>query len=192
MDYVGMDKAVIVGNSMGGAIALYIAIYYPERVEKLVLTDSAGIKTKSWLEEVIDLASPTTLKMIGITSGAHYKGNSPKQKARREFSRSFKGTKEELPYLKAMEKAIKQTASINLLDKLCQIQAPTLIIWGDDDPVGPVEIAYIFDENIPNSQLYVVEKTGHTPMMEKPKEFNCVLEAFLQGGDLESCRNLEE
>ena len=192
MDYVGMDKAVVVGNSMGGAIATYMAIYYPERVEKLVLSDSAGVKVKSPLVGVVDLASPSAIKMLGVTSHRQYPGDNPKQKTRAEFSASYKNTPEELAYLKALEKSIKQTIAIDLTDQLKQIQAPTLIIWGDNDPTVPFKTAYVFTKHIPQSQLYVVKKGGHTPMMSKPREFNCVLEAFMEGRDLSFCHNLAE
>jgi len=67
----------------------------------------------------------------------------------------------------------------NLGDKLYQIKAPTLLIWGKDDPVTPKFVGEKFNELIDNSQLFIVDKCGHAPMMERPEIFNKILADFL-------------
>jgi len=67
----------------------------------------------------------------------------------------------------------------NLGDKLYQIKAPTLLIWGKDDPVTPKFVGEKFNELIDNSQLFIVDKCGHAPMMERPEVFNKILADFL-------------
>lgn len=67
----------------------------------------------------------------------------------------------------------------NLGDKLQNIHAPTLLIWGKNDGVTPPFVAEKFKELIPNSSLFFLDSCGHAPMMEKPVEFNRILEEFL-------------
>lgn len=68
----------------------------------------------------------------------------------------------------------------NLRDKLQLITAPTLLIWGKDDQVTPAFVGEEFHERIENSQIFMLEKCGHAPMMEHPEIFNGHLEAFLK------------
>lgn len=68
----------------------------------------------------------------------------------------------------------------NLGDKLHQIHQPTLLIWGREDTITPAFVGEKFHELIENSKLFFVEKCGHAPMMEKPEEFNGILENFLE------------
>jgi len=190
MDQLNIQKAHIIGNSMGGAIAGYLAIHYPDRVERLVLSDSAGIKSIPLLN-FVPLVTPLSFRLIGTTSAKQYKGISPKQRARAEMSASFRNTREELPYLKALDKALSQLAKIDLTDDLSKIQAKTLLIWGDNDNLVPLSVSKTFLKNIPNSQLYVVKKGTHTPNMNKPKEFNCALQKFLNDQSMDDCHNLK-
>ncbi|MDO8970137.1 MAG: alpha/beta hydrolase, partial [Saprospiraceae bacterium] len=67
----------------------------------------------------------------------------------------------------------------NLGDKLHKIKAPTLLIWGKQDIVTPPFVGEKFKELISDSRLYMLDECGHAPMMEKPAEFNALLEAFL-------------
>ena len=67
----------------------------------------------------------------------------------------------------------------NLEDKLYQIKCPTQLIWGRNDNVTPPEVAEKFHELIENSRLAWIDRCGHAPMMERPEQFNEVLEAFL-------------
>ncbi len=190
MDQAGIQKAVIVGNSLGGAIAGYIAINYPERVEKLVLSDSAGIKISSALKAVAPVATPDLIRLSGVTSERQYPGTDEKSRVRADFSASYRNTSEELPYLKAIDKSLAAIARFDFTDDLAKISAPTLIIWGNDDKTVPFKVHQTFVKNIPDNKLYVVDKGGHTPNMTTPKEFNCALEKFLKNEDLEPCHKI--
>ena len=67
----------------------------------------------------------------------------------------------------------------NVGDKLYQIKAPTLLVWGKQDTITPPFVAEKFHDLIENSQLFFLDQCGHAPMMEKPEDFNNILEKFL-------------
>jgi pimeloyl-ACP methyl ester carboxylesterase len=67
----------------------------------------------------------------------------------------------------------------NLGEELNKIQAPTLLIWGNNDTITPPFVGQEFNKLIPNSELHFIDKCGHAPMMEVPGEFNKILHAFL-------------
>jgi len=192
MNQLEIDKAAIVGNSLGGAIAGYLAIHYPDRVDKLVLSDSAGIKISPLLKAVTPIATPITIRWSGVTSARQYPGTDEKNRIRADFSASYRDTSEEIPYLKAIDQSLAQIARFDFTDDLPKIQAPTLIIWGDNDKTVPFKIHQTFAGKIPNNQLYVVKEGGHTPNMSKPEEFNCALEKFLKNESLEPCHQIVE
>ncbi len=68
----------------------------------------------------------------------------------------------------------------NLEDKLHEIKAPTLLIWGQQDTITPHYVGEKFNELLPNSELIFIDKCGHAPMMEHPRVFNDILEGFLK------------
>jgi len=192
MDQLEIPKAVVVGNSLGGAIAGYIAIHYPERVDRLVLEDSAGLGISPMLKAATPLVSPPLVRLAGVTSARQYPGISQKQRARADFSASYRGTKEEYPYLSAIDKALKQIAKFDFEQELGRIQAKTLVIWGSDDLTVPARNARVFNEKIPGSALYWVKDGGHTPNMLLPREFDCALENFIIDKELEPCHKVGE
>jgi len=191
MDQLKIPKADLVGNGMGGAIAGYIAIHHPERVDKLALSDSAGAGISPSLKAAAPVVNPLFIRWSsGVTSGRQYPGRSNKQRARAEFSASYRGTKEESPYLQAINKSLKKLAKFDFEKELGKIQAKTLIIWGDNDTTIPFKKAKVFHSRIANSELYAVQRGGHTPNMLLPDEFNCALGNFLGNLNLEVCHQL--
>jgi len=188
MDYLGIKKAVLVGNSMGGHIVAWVAINYPERVEKLVLSDAAGSSDLRWLAGLLPLVNPTTLKLLNMDSGDQYKQDNPKNQARHEFIASFPGTSEEKPYLRALSRSLKSLALEPIKNDLPKITAPTLLIWGDNDPLVKPKVMDAFAARIPDTKRYLVPQGGHTPQMDTPAEFNCAVDKFVRGENMEDCR----
>lgn len=121
-----------------------------------------------------------------MTTGEHYPGLDDKSRARQEFVASFQGTVEEKPYLDMLGALLEQTY-VRIDDRLSEIAAPTLVVWGHDDPVVPRRALEVFERELTNAQTYVIPLGGHTPMMQSPDEFNCVLEAFLDDRPLAPC-----
>ncbi|MBM3238514.1 alpha/beta fold hydrolase [Candidatus Poribacteria bacterium] len=191
MDALSIERASIVGNSMGGLIALSFALEHPERVDKLVLVDNAGFGKKvSWGLRLL------TLPLIGKLLTA----KTSKSGIKRGLSGSFYNSKfvtdewVEKAYAISRLPGSKRTflATLRsgvgilglkreaiLLDKLPQLQVPTLIVWGKEDKVISVSQAYAAFKKIPKAQLHIFEKCGHAPQVEKAEEFNRVVSEFL-------------
>ncbi len=192
MEQRGIKSAVLVGNSMGGQIVGYVAIHYPERVQKLVLSDSAGATQLGPLAVVIPLASPTTLKLLFKPGRVQYQEDGPdKNQGRNAFALSFFGTDQERPYLVSLSQSIKSVARTSLRQDLPKISAPTLLIWGDDDPLVKPKTMDVFAAGIPQTTRYLVHAGGHTPQMHTPAEFNCAVDNFIQRRELEICHNVK-
>lgn len=188
LDRLGLDQVIMVGNSAGGWVAAKYAIDHPERVSKLVLSDSTGTRHVGSVGSILPLLTARWLQMAKMTTGEHYPGLDPKSQARQEFVSSFAGTVEEAPYLEMLAELLPHSYVQIPKDELAKIQAPTLIVWGDDDHVVPIKAMRTFEKAIDDNQSYVVHLGGHTPMMNSPDEFNCALDAFLDNRELRDCK----
>jgi pimeloyl-ACP methyl ester carboxylesterase len=188
LDELEVEQAIVVGNSGGGWIAAKYAIEHPERVSKLVLSDTTGSRHTGKAGPVLDMLTARWLQIANMTTGEHYPGLDPKSQARQEFVSSFAGTVEEAPYLEALATLLAPTYARIGKAELGKISAPTLILWGDNDPVIPVRALRSFERAIDGSQSYVIRLGGHTPMMQAPEEFNCAVDKFLDGERLEDCK----
>jgi pimeloyl-ACP methyl ester carboxylesterase len=188
LEALEIDRAIVVGNSGGGWIAAQFAIDHPERVTKLVLSDSTGTRFTGSAGGVLDMLTARWLQIANMTTGEHYPGLDPKSQARQEFVVSFAGTVEEKPYLEALASLLAPTYERIPKARLGQIKAPTLVVWGDDDAVVPINAMKVFDRAIVDSETYVIHLGGHTPMMNSPDEFNCAVETFLEGVASTACK----
>lgn len=174
VQYKGYERVHLLGNSLGGHIALLYALAHPERIASITLTGSSGL-----FESAFGTAFPKRGDYEYI-----------KRKTGDTFYDPSVATKELVDEVFGIvndrNKAIRVVATAksavrhNLGDKLHKIQTPTLLIWGKQDTVTPPFVAEKFNELISNSRLYFLDKCGHAPMMEKPEEFNDILDAFLK------------
>lgn len=182
LDYVsdfisakGYNKVNLLGNSLGGHIAQLYTLYHPEKVKSLVLTGSSGLFENT-------LGKNTFLKRGDY--------NFIKKNAEETFFDPSVATKdlvdEVFEIVNNREKAIRVIATAksairhNLEDRLHKIKCPTLLVWGKEDHITPPFVAEKFHELINTSKLVFLNQCGHAPMMEKPREFNEHLAAFLE------------
>lgn len=189
MDARGITRAVLVGNSMGGHIALNVALKYPEMVEKLVLVDPGGSwrKPGTFLSLVIALFGsdwwfrhPSPWQIRLVVSRIFYDAES---RHAREYMRRYIGwsrTKEFHLFAHAFYRAGVDILFNTLRNRLREVRVPTLIVWGKEDRIIPVGLAYSMHRRIRGSRLIVYERCGHVPMMEKAAEFNRDVEKFLE------------
>lgn len=170
---LNLRSPVLLGNSMGGHIALEYAVQYPDSVSSLVLTGSSGllerdfgttcprrndreyIRKQAALTFYDDLIDDTILdEIIDVIT-----------------------TPSKLKNLLAITRS---THSHNMEEKLPGISHPALLIWGKNDKITPPEVAKAFLRLMPDAQLKWINKCGHAPMMEHPKTFALYLEEFLR------------
>lgn len=188
LDELQVEQTIMIGNSGGGWIAANYTIQHPERVSQLVLSDSTGTRHKGKAGFVLGTISARWLQLANMTTAEHYPGLDPKSQARQAFVGSFHGTVEEAPYLEALAELLPPTYARIPDEQLATIRVPTLIVWGDDDPVLPTRAMHALAQTIEGSQTYLVHLGGHTPMMQAPDEFNCAVDKFLDGEPLDDCK----
>jgi pimeloyl-ACP methyl ester carboxylesterase len=192
-DHLGLSAVVLVGNSMGGFTAAEVAIRHPERVERLVLVDAAGISTainRNWLSERFGRL---------LTAGGNAGGAVPdpelprKLLSRPGFVQLVMGIVARHPTLLARDLVYEQMQSggspgfnaslqaiidYNYVEELSRISCPTLIVQGTDDFLVPLGDADEYAKRITRSTTLILEDTGHVPMLERPTTFNRALLEF--------------
>jgi len=195
-DHFGFDKFTVVGHSMGGQIATYLAANLaPQRVQKLVSVDGVVTGKLSYrLEHLNRQLIVVGEKFPSIYSLALMLFASWKPLANQGFKVWFYKP-EELPFdsweldrKMAINPAIafstpKAWDSLNATDLTSYIKkiiSPTLVIFGKQDGTVPVEQAYVFKEQLPSAQLVVIDNCGHFPMYEKFDTYIKHVQGFLK------------
>lgn len=179
----GITKATLVGNSLGGWIAAAFALKYPEKVEKVVLVDAAGLSPQRWggsqfSRDVAMQLNPTTREgMRNVLQAILYnKHLITDQSVEAAFTAKLKKN-DGFTVTQVIESIGRGE---DLLDgRLGALKAPTLIVWGREDVLTPLAIGKAFNEDIKGSQLAVLDRCGHVPQMECAGAFLEVLNKFL-------------
>ena len=183
MDALGLEKASFVGNSMGGATALNVAVDFPDRVDKLVLMGSGSggganifsqqpTEGSKVLNEVFDEPSVAGFrKLINIML---YDGS---QVSDEILEQRYQSTVGNMAHVEARAKSNNAQRDISV--QIPGITAPTLIIHGLNDRVVPFENSLKLLASIPNSRLVVFQRCGHWAQFEHAAEFNRVVLDFL-------------
>lgn len=190
LDVLGERSAALVGNSMGGVMALKTAIDYPDRVNELVLVNSVGLGRE--LSLPIRLAS---LPLIGEFIEGPWPGGTrallknvfydagfatPELVQALDRTRKLPGAKRAV--LDAIRRGVTPFGlrrNFVLLDGLSHLRVPLLIVWGAEDRVIPVEHAYRAKRLLPTARLEIFSRCGHWPQIERAEDFNRVLLDFL-------------
>ncbi|HHY72121.1 MAG TPA: alpha/beta hydrolase [Bacillus bacterium] len=189
IEYFQLKDVTIVGHSMGGQIALYTAKLFPEKINKLVLLASSGylkpankaliyctylpffkyfIKREVLKKEVKDVLKNVFYNPSLITN--------------RHIEEFGNPLKEEGFYTSLMRLLRHREGDLSS-GELQNIYIPTLLLWGEEDKVVPVEVGHRLAKDLPNAKLLTYEKTGHLISEEKPKEvFKEVLSFIFERG----------
>lgn len=172
--YKGYDKVHLLGNSLGGHVALLYALAHPERIASITLTGSSGL-----FESAFGTAFPKRGDYEYIKNKTADTFYDPAVANKELVDEVFDIVNDRNKAIRVVATA-KSAVRHNLGDKLDKIKAPTLLIWGKQDNVTPPFVAEKFHELISDSRLYFLDECGHAPMMEKPEAFNLILEGFLK------------
>lgn len=168
------NKIHLLGNSLGGHVALLHVLKHPERIASLTLTGSSGL-----FENGMGDSYPKRGDKEYIRKKTEVTFYNPAMATDELVDEVFEITNNRLKVIKILALA-KSAIRNNLGEELNKITLPTLLIWGNNDIITPPFVAKEFNKLIPNSQLHFIDKCGHAPMMEVPAEFNVILENFLK------------
>jgi pimeloyl-ACP methyl ester carboxylesterase len=181
-----------VGNSMGGFIGAEVAIAFPTRVSKLVLVSAAGISVESmWKEPVMAVGrllavgtARTGIKQLPVVNRPRLRRAALQLVVRYPERLSVPLATELVPGAgtPGFVGALDAVLGYSFRDRLPEIEVPTLIVWGRNDVLIPVEDAYEFERLIgANARAVVFDDTGHLAMLERPSRFNGLLDDFIAG-----------
>ena len=191
---LGIDAAAVVGNSMGGFIGAELAIAFPQRVERLVLVSAAGLSTHNEPRTVRAMPALRRLnRVLAISTAwlaAHSDGVERRPRLRAATLNLVVAHPSRLAAALAAEQVrgagtpgflqgLEAVIGYDIRDRLPQIACPTLIVWGARDRLISARDADVFEELIPNARKVVYADTGHMAMLERPTEFNALLEQFV-------------
>lgn len=195
LDALVIERPALVGHSLGGLVALIIALRQPERVSALTLIDSAGLG-----KEINPMLAALVLPVAGELSTAWastWLGAKQRAWARGDmhFARTSQIPHEWLTeqerlakmpgYLEAELAAARQQTVVGqqrvvVLDRLHQVRCPVMIVWGERDRAVPVNHATAAAKCLANSHLAIIPKAGHLPHVERPGETSEAMHAFLR------------
>jgi pimeloyl-ACP methyl ester carboxylesterase len=190
-EQLGVDKCVVVGNSMGGFVTAEFCIRHPERVERACLVAAAGISITSLRRRPL-LTAARVVGAVGAASAAQTRFMVARPRLRWFFTnfvfRHPSRIATDLMYEQVrgagkpgLYDALDALTSYDFRDRLPEIKAPTLIVWGEHDMLVPVEDAHEFERLIPQSRTVILDDTGHVPMLERAAKFNELLEELIEG-----------
>lgn len=175
-----IDRAAFVGNSMGGATALGLAMQRPELFDRLVLMGSAGLNSEitEALKPIVfyDYTPAGMQKLIAALTGERFKVSEDLVRRRYELSIDPDTRR---AYSATMEWIRQQGGLFYPEDDIRRVRTPTLVVNGKNDLVVPLRNAYRFLELLPNSWGYFIPHCGHWAMVEAPADFIAATSTFL-------------
>src|SRR5688572_3136680 len=168
-----LDDMILMGNSLGGHVALLYTLKNSNHVKKLILTGSSGL-----FENSMGASYPTRSNYNYIRERVAYTFYDPNVATKDLVDEVFETTKS-IPKCMRIVAIAKSAQRHNMAEEIPNITAPTLLVWGLNDTITPPIVAHEFNRLIPNSKLKFIDKCCHAPMMEHPEKFNELVEDFL-------------
>jgi pimeloyl-ACP methyl ester carboxylesterase len=174
MNEAGLAKVNLIGHSFGGRVSLVLGAAYPERVEKIVLSNSAGVILPPSVKMQFYYAWRRVLLKVLSLPGLGGTKERVTAALRQRYGSS--------DYLNAGEliETFKLVISQDLREYARRIQAPTLLFWGDQDAETPLEIGRILEDDIPDAALILFEGAGHYAYLDDIGQFIQVVMYFFK------------
>ena len=163
----------LLGNSLGGHIALVYTLKHQDHIASLTLTGSSGL-----FENGMGETYPKRGDYDYIRKKTELTFYDPNIATKELVDEVFSIVNNRLKALKIITLA-RSAIKHNLGDELQEIKTPTCLIWGKNDTITPPMVAEEFRKLMPHADLHYIDKCGHAPMMEVPGEFNEILKSFL-------------
>jgi pimeloyl-ACP methyl ester carboxylesterase len=178
LEAVGLERVHLVGHDIGGWLAADMATACPQVVEHLVLVDAMGLKPQH--SEILDIF------LITLAAVRAHSFFDPHQVPEWQQLYGHSPTPPETDRAEAALETLVRLCwkpymhELRLPSLLPRITRPTLIVWGRDDAIVPLECGELYQQYIPGSRLAVLDACGHCPQIEKPQAFAEVVRAFLR------------
>lgn len=192
MDQLGVSRASLIGNSMGGGIAWAFALTHPERVQKLVLIDSIPPQVVSAVRHpffrwFLAIRHVPVLPCLAVMMRTRYMVRAMLMEIVFDDQLISEAVVERQYQIGRIAGTARvMTSTVRYADEVVRyagaletLRKPTLIIWGEHDEVLPVSVAKKLHATIKDSELCVIKGCGHMPMWEKPDETNQAIVEFL-------------
>lgn len=184
----GIKKCILGGNSLGGEIAWNFTVQFPEMVQKLILIDATGYPLQSQsvplgftiartpvLNKLMTFITPRFMVAMSVKNVYADRSKVNKALVSRYFDLTLrKGNRQ------ALVDRMNLAADTSKLVFIKNIHQPTLILWGEQDLLIPIQNATRFHNDLPNDTLFVIKNSGHVPMEESPQESLVPLQDFLK------------
>lgn len=168
-----LDDLTLLGNSLGGHLAILYTFKNPEQVRRLVLTGSSGL-----FENGMGGSFPKRGSYDYIAERVAYTFYDPAVASKELIDEVFEITSS-IPKCMSIVAIAKSAQRNNVAKDLPKIQVPTLLVWGLNDTITPAEVGHEFNRLIADSELHFIDKCCHAPMMECPNRFNDLLDNWL-------------
>ena len=172
VEYKKYNKVHVLGNSLGGHIALVYALKYPEKVKTITLTGSSGL-----FENSLGDGYPNKESYEYVKKKTEYTFYDPKTATKELVDEVYETVNNRNKAIRIITMA-KSAVRHNLRNELNKLTMPVKLIWGKQDTITPYFVGEEFEKLLPNASLTPMDKCGHAAMMERPKLFNEILEEF--------------
>jgi len=173
LDWHQLSDVTLVGNSLGGHLALLYTLRKPQNVKRLILTGSSGL-----FENLMGKTFPRVKDYEFIREKVGYTFFN-KEVVTKELVDEVYDTVQSIPKTLRLIGLSRSAQQNNVSSLLHKINQPALLIWGLQDEITPPETALHFHDLLPYAELKFIDKCGHVPMMEQPQLFNQYMEKFL-------------
>jgi pimeloyl-ACP methyl ester carboxylesterase len=168
-----LDNMTLLGNSLGGHIALVYTLNNKNKVKHLVLTGSSGL-----FENSMGSSYPKRGSYDYVQQRVGYTFYNPKT-ATKELVDEVFDIVSSIPKCMRIVSIAKSAQRHNMANDITNIAIPTLLVWGLNDTITPPIVGHEFNRLLPNSELRFIDRCGHAPMMEHPDKFNKYVQDFL-------------
>jgi pimeloyl-ACP methyl ester carboxylesterase len=173
LDMMEFSKIHLLGNSLGGHLAIIYSLEYMDTVKSLVLTGSSGL-----YESAFGTGFPRRADYDYIKKKVELTFFNPDIATKEMVDEVFEIVNDRMKGIRVIKTA-KSAIRHNVENRLAELTMPCLLVWGKQDTITPAFVGEKFHELIANSQLEMLDNCGHAPMLELPEKFNMVLDDFL-------------
>ena len=171
--YKKLKNITLLGNSLGGHVALIYVLAHQSYVKAMVLTGSSGL-----YENAFGGSFPRRESYDFVKEKVEYTFYDPATATKELVDEVFSTINDRNRVIRILAMA-KSAIRHNMAKEVRKIKVPVALLWGKNDKITPPEVAVEFNQLLPDSELHWIDKCGHAAMMERPHEFNVLLRGFL-------------